>query len=160
MNSKEDKTNTMQLKAQTALEYMMIVALTLGIIVPTTYLFFRYSSESNTQLIDAQINQIGRSMVETAETVYFSGDGSKIVLELNIPENIRDMNIISSRELAFNITTNIGESEAVFFSKANITSANCQGEVCKLGNIFSSGLNKIKFQSFNKGKQVIMGKAE
>jgi len=45
----------MKSKGQTAVEYMMIVALTLGIIVPTTYLFFRYSSESNIKLIDPQI---------------------------------------------------------------------------------------------------------
>ena len=147
-------------RAQSALEYMMIVALALGIIVPTTYLFFRYSSESNIKLIDSQINEIGGSMVDTAETVYFSGEGSKIILEVNMPENVRDIYIISNRELVFNLTTNIGETEAVFFSTINITSTSCQDEICALTDIASLGLNKIKFQSFNEGKQVLISEAE
>lgn len=150
----------MQIKAQAALEYMMIVALTLGIIVPTTYLFFRYSSESNIQLIDSQINQIGRSMIDTAETVYFSGEGSKIILEVNMPENVNDIYIIANRELVFNITTNIGETEAVFFSTINITSTSCQDEICMLTDIAGFGLNRVKFQSFNEGKQVLISGAE
>jgi hypothetical protein len=160
MKNNENKFKTMQIKAQAALEYMMIVALTLMIIVPTTYLFFRYSSESNIKVIDSQLNQIGRIMVETAETVYFSGDGSKIVIELNMPENVNDINILSNRELVFNVTTNIGETESVFFSKANISSSNCQGEVCKLESVFGPGVNKIKFQSYNEGEQVLITKAE
>jgi len=151
----------MKSKGQTAVEYMMIVALTLGIIVPTTYLFFRYSSESNIKLIDSQINEIGRNIVDTAETVYFSGEGSKIILEVNMPENVRDIYIISNREIVFNLTTNIGETEAVFFSSINITSSNCPTDVfCSLTEVVGFGLNKIKFQSFNEGKQVLISGAE
>lgn len=149
------------IKAQAALEYMMIVALTLGIIVPTTYLFFRYSSESNIKLIDSQINEIGRSMIDTAETVYFSGESSKITLEVNMPENVRDIYILSNREIVFNITTNIGETEVVFFSTTNITSSNCPTDVfCSLTDVAGFGLKKIRFQSFNEGKQVLISEAE
>ena len=149
----------MNAKSQSALEYLMIIALTLGIIVPTTYIFFRYSTESNTKILDSQISQIGRSMIDTAETVYFSGQNSKIVLQLNMPESVNAINIIENRELVFNITTDIGENEAVFFSSVNITSSTCQGPICSLAEIAGLGIKKIKFQSYN-SSQVLISKSE
>ena len=149
----------MNAKSQSALEYLMIIALTLGIIVPTTYIFFRYSTESNTKILDSQISQIGRSMIDTAETVYFSGQNSKIVLQLNMPESVNAINIIENRELVFNITTDIGENEAVFFSSVNITSSTCQGPICSLAEISGFGIQKIKFQSYN-SSQVLISKSE
>ena len=72
-------------KAQSAVEYLVLIGLTLGIILPTTYLFFRYSSQSNEQIIDSQLNQVGNSIMDTAEIVYYSGKDSKIILELKVP---------------------------------------------------------------------------
>ena len=149
----------MNAKSQSALEYLMIIALTLGIMVPTAYIFFQYSTESNTKILDSQINQIGRSIIDTAETVYFSGQNSKIVLQLNMPESVNDINIINNRELVFNVATDIGEGEAVFFSSINITSSDCQGSICSLAEIAGSGLKKIKFQSYNNGNQVLISRS-
>ena len=158
----------MTTKAQSAMEYLMIVALTLGIIVPTTYLFFRYSSESTIEIIDAQINQVGRSIMDTAESVYFSGEGSRIVLELSMPKNVADINIVANRELVFDITSEIGETEAVFFSSSGIsitsddTSDDCVNNGnCKLADITGPGLEKIKIESVDDGSggtEVIISK--
>ena len=149
----------MNAKSQSALEYLMIIALTLGIIVPTAYIFFQYSTESNTKILDSQINQIGRSMIDTAETVYFSGQNSKIVLQLNMPESVNTINIINNRELVFNVTTDIGGGEAVFFSSVSIASPTCLGSTCSLAEIAGSGLKNIKFQSYNNGNQVLISKS-
>jgi len=86
----------MIIKAQSAIEYLMIIALTLAIIVPTTYLFFRYTSESNVEITYSQINQIGRQILNTAETGYFSGKSSKIILEVNMPEGIDDIYVLAN----------------------------------------------------------------
>ena len=148
------------IKAQSAFEYLMIIALTIAIIVPTTYLFFNFSSQSNAKIVDSQLNQIGRDMIDTAESIYFSGDGSKIVLDLNMPDKVNDIYIIDNRELVFNVSTTIGESELVFFSDINITSSNCQAQICLLDELTVFGLKKIKFQSINDGKQVLISKLE
>tara|TARA_Y100000310_G_C20443452_1_gene697209 strand:- start:39 stop:482 length:444 start_codon:yes stop_codon:yes gene_type:complete len=137
-------------KTQSALEYLMIIALALGIIVPTTYLLFRYTSESNVQIIDSQISQIGRNIIDTAETVYFSGEDAKIVLELNMPENVDDIYILDSRELVFKMTTEIGESEVVFFSSIPVA------EYTDLSEIAGFGLKKLNIES--DGSQVLIGK--
>ena len=130
-------------KAQSAVEYLMIIALTLGIIVPTSYLFFRYSSESNVQIVDVQVTRIGRNIIDTAETVYFSGESSKIVLEINMPENVEDVYIIADRELVFKVITELGETEIVFFSDIDIIIA----EDGDLTDIAGVGRKKVEIKS-------------
>ena len=71
--------------AQSALEYLMIIGLTFGIIIPTVYLFYSYSKESNIQIVDSQINSIGRNIINSAESIYYSGKNSKTILEFNMP---------------------------------------------------------------------------
>lgn len=126
----------------------MIVALTFAIIVPTTYLFYSYSKESGEEIVDAQITKIGKSIVDAAESIFYSGQGSKTVLELNIPDSIDGASIIDGKELVFNMTTNIGVSEIVFFSSINITtiSSNCNANICSIPELASSGLKKVKLE--------------
>jgi len=135
-------------RSQSSFEYLTIIALTLAIIVPTAYLFFRYSNESTTELLDSQINKIGKEIVDTAEIVYFSGEGSKLILNLNMPEEVTDINILSNRELVFTISTGMGESEAIFFSSVNINSSSCSGSICSLSDIVGVGLRKVKLQAY------------
>ena|SRR3989344_9348667 len=139
-----------QAKGQSSLEYLLVVALTFAIIVPTTYLFYNYSRESSQEISDAQITRIGRSIVDAAETIYYSGKGSKTVLEINIPGNVESVVIIDKRELVFNISTGFGTSEIVFFSAANITGANCTGNSCSIPQLAVPGLAKVKMEAITK----------
>ncbi len=135
---------------QSSLEFMLIIALTLIIIVPTTYLFYSYSKESSQGISDAQISKVGRDIIDTAESIYYSGQGSKAVLELNVPEQISGASVIDGRELVFNITTSFGVSEIVFFSSVNLTTTtnpNCIANVCKLPELSSPGLKKLKIEA-------------
>tara|TARA_Y100000310_G_scaffold81332_1_gene77923 strand:+ start:1023 stop:1472 length:450 start_codon:yes stop_codon:yes gene_type:complete len=138
----------MRLKAQSAIEYLMIIALTLGIIVPTAYLFFRYTSESSVEVSYSKINQIGRNIIDTAETVYYSGEGSKIVLEVNMPEGIDDIYVLAKRELVFKTFSEIGDNEMVFFSSASIPLTEAPGD---LSVITGEGLTKIKIEAIDDG---------
>lgn len=135
--------------SQASLEYLLIVALTFAIIVPTAYLFYTYSKELDQEVIDAQITKLGRSIVDTAEVIFYSGQSSKTVLDLNIPDSIASAEIIDGRELVFNITTSFGTSEIVFFSSVNMTTAssNCNANVCKIPELASSGLKKVKIET-------------
>jgi len=136
-------------KAQASMEYLLIIALTLGIIVPTTYLFYNYSKASSQELVDAQLVKLGRTIVDTSETIFYTGEGSKTVLELNVPDNVVNAQIVDGRELVFNITTNFGDEEIVFISNVNLTTngANCIANVCKLPDLSNSGFKKIRIQA-------------
>ena len=143
--------------SQSSLEYLLIVALTFALIVPATYLFYSYSKESSEEIKDAQITKIGKSIVDNAELIFYSGKGSKTTLELSIPDNVASAIIIDGRELVFNVTTNFGVSESVFFSTVNITTTgvNCNANVCLLPELASSGLKKVKIEATSEDSVMI-----
>ena len=147
----------MQKKGQPALEYLMVIALVLGIIVPTTYLLFRTTSESNAQIIYSRISQIGNNIIDTAETVLFSGEGAKIVLEANMPKGISNVKILANRELVFEVVTELGTTEQVFFSSTTIpiisddpTNPDCTvNGNCNLSDLAGGGLKRINIQAID-----------
>lgn len=145
-----------QKSSQSALEYLMIIGITFAIMVPTVYLFFSYSRDSNLQITDATISSMGNEIISNAESIYYSGENSKTVLELTMPGNINNVVIVSNKELVFNLTTQIGDIETVFFSKVNITGSSCTGNICDLSFIADEGLQRIRIESINKGKQVLI----
>ncbi|MBS3102913.1 hypothetical protein J4458_05725 [Candidatus Woesearchaeota archaeon] len=145
-------------KAQAALEYLLIIAMTFAIIIPTVYLFFTYSRESNIKIIDFQISSIGRNIVNTAESIYYSGENSKTVLEFNMPEGVNNVLIISNKEVVFNVTTDFGYMDIVFFSDVNITSNSCSGNICSLSPVATQGFQKLRVRSISNGKQVLIEK--
>lgn len=132
---------------QSSLEYLLVVAITFIVILPATYLFYSYSKESGYEITDAQITRLGKTIVDTAESIFYSGQGSKTVLEVNVPDNIDTAQIIDGRELVFNVTTSFGVSEIVFFSSVSLTaSGNCTANVCAIPGLANSGLKKVKIE--------------
>ncbi len=138
-----------QAKGQSALEYILIVAITFVIIVPTTYLFYSYSRESGAELSDAQVTKIGRTIVDTSTSIFYSGVGSKTTVDVNIPDSIKGARIIDGKELVFNMTTTFGETDLVFFSSVNLTTTgtNCANNVCKIPELGNPGVNKVKIEA-------------
>lgn len=136
-------------KGQGSLEYILIVALTLVVIVPAAYLFYNYSRQSSEEFKDSQLTKIGRDIVDTAQSIFYSGQGSKTELDLNIPDNVISAVIIDSKELVFNVTTNVGITEIVFFSSVNITtlSSNCNNNICNLRQLATPGMEKLKIEA-------------
>ena len=130
----------------------MIIALTFAIIVPTTYLFFNYSKESSQEIVDAQVTKLGTSIIDSAETIFYSGEGSRTVIELTVPEGVTSVLIIDGKELVFNVTIPSGTSEIVFFSRVNMTTSagNCELNVCKISGLAEEGFKKLKIESINK----------
>ena len=138
--------------AQVSFEYILIIALTFAIIVPTTYLFYNYSKESSQDITDGQITKLGRVIIDSSETIFYSGIGSKTTLDLNIPNSIRNVLIIDGRELVFNVTSSSGISEIVFFSSVNLTTdgSNCNKNVCSIPGLPREGLKMVKIESVSK----------
>lgn len=135
------------------MEYLLVVALTFAIIVPAAYLFYNYSKQSTQEIKDSQITKIGTTIVDTAKFIFYSGEGSKTELELNIPDNINSVDIIDDRELVFKTRTDFGDLDAVFFSDVPIIKENPS----RFDNLASSGLKKVRLRATkdNSGKAII-----
>ncbi len=135
-----------QAKGQSSFEYMLVVGLTLVLILPTIYLLYTYSLESSKSIESSQLTKIGTDIIDSAESIFYSGKGSKTVLELNIPDSILNAVIIDNRELVFNVSTETGITEILFISAVKLTTVNekCFENVCKLDQFNSPGFKELK----------------
>lgn len=134
------------------MEYLLVVALTFAIMIPTAYLFYNYSKGSSQEISDAQATIIGRSIVDTSDNIFYAGQGSKTVIQLNVPDNIVSAQIIDGHELVLNMSTDLGMSELVFFSAVNMTTDNSKCDInrCTIYGLGSSGLKKVKIEATDK----------
>ncbi len=75
------------------MEYVMIAGFVALVIIPTTFIFYRYASDSSDEIDRAQVDKFGRDVVSTAETVYYLGPPSRIVLEERLPKNVQGISV-------------------------------------------------------------------
>lgn len=112
-------------RAQAAMEYVMIAGLVAMIIIPTTFIFYNYASDSANEIDGAQIDKFGRDVVNTAESVYYLGPPSRIIIEERLPKNIESISIerdsISGNYIfAIAGLAKAGISNVTFLSKVRI----------------------------------------
>lgn len=106
---------------QISVEYLIILGVAVAAILPAGYFFYQYSINSNDNAIRSQIETIGNQMLTNAESVYGLAEGSKISLEVNLPNKIKDIIIINQEELIIKYELSTGITESVFFSKIKLS---------------------------------------
>lgn len=144
-----------QKRAQSAIEYILIVAFALLMIIPATALFYQYSSDSQSSVIHSQVNKLGSELVSTAELMYAVGENSWQTIELSFPANVLSVIVYndSVSELAIRYEDGL-VSEAIFFSDNsffNSTSSDCTAG-CTIP--IKEGPTKIRIESLEDGKIV------
>ena len=135
---------------QASMEYLIVVGVAFLVMIPATYFFFSFSKESGQEISTSQLDSVGREMVETAESLLYSGSGSKTTMKLSMPEGVQHALIVDQRELVFNVSTAIGYSELVFFSRVNLTAAQgCGIGSCSIPELASSGTKQVRLTALN-----------
>jgi len=111
-------------QGQISVEYIMIVAFTFVVLIPGIYFFYAYSQSSSTGLASAQYNKLGQEMLSTALRTAAQGEGSWLTLDTIIPETVQNVSVNNhGSEIVIVYTTNVGPTEAVFFSDINLSTA-------------------------------------
>ena len=80
-------------KAQAAMEYLMIAGFVMLIMLPLVYLVYNYTQESGADIVEAQINKLGRDIINNAESVYYFSSPSKITIDTNMPRGVLNITI-------------------------------------------------------------------
>ena len=138
------------MKSQASMEYLIVVGIAFLVMIPAIYFFFSFSRESGMEISTNQLDAIGREIVQTSESIFYSGAGSKTTLTLTMPEGLLSARIMDQRELVFNISTAVGYSELVFFSRVNLTStSDCHLGPCVLPQVGSPGAKKVQLTALN-----------
>jgi hypothetical protein len=130
------------MRAQISIEYLVIMGVTLGILIPAVFFFYTYSKSDTGSTTSAQINEIGLRAVSTVKGTYALGTGAWQTLEFSMPESVTRV-YVNNTELVFVYDTSSGESTAVFFSNVNMTSTNPDGNISQT----HPGLTKYRFTS-------------
>ncbi len=135
-------------KGQGAFEYVLVVGIAMLLIVPGAVLFYNYSSRSSDELVRAQIDMMGRNILDTVEKVYYIGANSFAKVEVEVPDSVRRIYINAlnyNYELVIEYDSHVGVSEAVFFSDINITAP--EGFGGSISDEVHAGLNIIRVTS-------------
>ena len=140
----------MERKGQAAFEYMLVALVIGAMILPAAYLFFRYSQSSADQIDKAQLDQLGRNIVATAERVYFQGPPSRTELEARMPQNVLNVSVIGNwntgtQELVMIVGGPNGVAEFPYPSKVNINGS-FNGSLNEI--TVGAGIKKVEIEAY------------
>lgn len=125
-------------KAQIGMEYLMIVGFLTFILIGTLAVAFYHSNSLRDMISSRQVDGMANKIVSSAESVFYSGEPSKITIVTNIPERITLIEIINNT-IYVSFETSSGPNKVDFPSNVPIT-----------GTISSvSGLREIVLEAEN-----------
>ncbi|MBS3150717.1 hypothetical protein J4425_02855 [Candidatus Woesearchaeota archaeon] len=111
----------MDMKAQSAMEYVAIVGIVMIIMVPAAYLYVRYSGDSSDSVVNAKIDSIGNEIISSAEQVYSYGEESQKTIELSFPNGIEKVEFINNEIIFHTINSKGNTNEIAKVSNVNLT---------------------------------------
>lgn len=122
-------------RSQVAVEYLVIVAVALFLLIPIAGLFYVSSNESANSADSNLLIIMGRKIISESENVFYQGKNTKLKLSFNFPDNIQYINIKSSSdnslyEFIIGSDFNGLATEMVFFSYVNLTFSQDSSNPC------------------------------
>lgn len=131
-------------KSQASLEYLIVFSLAFVLLLPMIYLFYEYSMQFSQQINTNAVAVIGNDIINAAESVFYMGRGSRLTLEVTMPDGVKNISIL------YNWDKNINEfvfelfdsTQMAFFSNVNIN-----GTFDKTA--ISQGLKNIRVEAVN-----------
>ena len=109
-------------KAQISMEFLMVIAITFLLVIPLIALFMKESQSTSEQVTAAQVSQIARRIVSSAEAVYAFGEPATVLLTIYFPAGI-NTSIVRNNELEFLINGGAGLVSIQEPASMNLTGA-------------------------------------
>ncbi|MBI3031884.1 hypothetical protein HYY69_00240 [Candidatus Woesearchaeota archaeon] len=88
-------------KSQVAVETLMVLGIIMLLLLPATYLFFNFINTSSQQILNAQINQVGKTIVGNAEMLYYYGRDAAIIVEFSMPTQVTKISVEENINLKY-----------------------------------------------------------
>jgi uncharacterized protein (UPF0333 family) len=86
----------MSIKAQISMEYMLVIAFSLLMILPIILIYGMERQSVNVEITSRQVENIAKKVVDSAETVYYLGKPAKTTLKVYMPQRIENIQIINN----------------------------------------------------------------
>jgi hypothetical protein len=105
----------MKKRGQFSVEYLLVVGFALVIILPIAYYGYATFEQSRDEVAAASVNKIGYEIVNNAKSIYYLGDVSRVTLEMNFPEQLEDIQVITDPGLGQELLLiQVADSEFLF----------------------------------------------
>ncbi|MEM3374298.1 MAG: hypothetical protein QXE31_03685 [Candidatus Woesearchaeota archaeon] len=117
-------------KSQFAMEYVLMIAIALAILLSGIYVFRNYVFQSNDFAINNKLNQISNLIINNARKIYYYGVSSRTTLTFEMPSGITNMYILNVKGgnetyLIFKYITTGGENKVMYESSVPLYGDNC-----------------------------------
>jgi len=122
-----------EFKGQISMEYLIIVAFVIFLILGLLGFSYFYSTSVQDTLRINQMSTFANKLLSTAESVFYAGEPSKSTITAYLPKGVTNIQILEQR-LVFTYSTASGESKTSFTSPVPIS-----GEIS-----FSEGVQVIQ----------------
>ena len=132
MEKKEAKT----IRGQAGVEYMIIIAFVTFAVMSILVMAYFYSDKIGDGIKLNQVESFATQLTNSAESIFYSGEPSKITLRLYIPAGVKSIEI-NSDYLIIITTTSSGDNKRVFESRVPL-----QGEIS-----VSEGIKKLTLEA-------------
>ena len=131
-------------KCQVSMEYMVLVAFVLVLIVPIIFISYSNASSIKQQIAENQANKVAKKIIDSAESVYYLGKPSKTTIKVYMPDKIENITI-GNHEVVFKM-----RNQGDFTDVVRSTTINITGSL-----MVSEGLRYIEIQSFGNYVRII-----
>ncbi|MEA3431033.1 MAG: hypothetical protein U9R08_07200 [Nanoarchaeota archaeon] len=149
----------MKKRGQFSLEYLLVVGFALVIIIPITYWGYTSFQESRAEINVAAVNKIGYSIVNNAKNVYYLGKLSRVTLELNFPEGIENITVVTddqvddsgdpTGEILYYLEIDVFDSEILFRSDVPLS-----GDFIPVN--YNPGIKNVKLQYLTTDVEIVV----
>ena len=123
-------------RGQIATEYLIIVSFVVFLVISVLGIGLVYSAQAKDRIRFNYLINFGNKIVSSSESVFFSGEPSKVTLVAYLPSGVEGLEI-SGNELIFDIVSNSGKDKISFSSDVIM-----QGEIS-----FSEGVKRIVIEA-------------
>jgi len=108
-------------RGQAAVETVLVIVLATAMLIPASYLFYIFLSDTSTEIAQKNIGRIGRSFIEHVNLVYHYGENAKVVVSYSFPPGIDNMSI-EGKQMMFEYASN-GEMMTELFNLGRNTTS-------------------------------------
>lgn len=138
------------MRAQSSFEYLMIFGIALGILLPSIYIFYGTASQTQDTLLYTQIDRIGKNILSTSRSIYYSGEYSRDSINVDFPEELTSIKIYDNHELVLYFNTDRGTDSLVLWSNIPL----------RTNIIEEPGINLLTPPEFSSGQGIVRVIAE
>ncbi len=110
----------MHKRAQVSTEYLIVIGFVSFLVLAVLGVAFFYTSITNDQIKVSQVSNLANKIISSAESVFYSGEPSKLTLTGYLPVGVRSFEIMSDQIVA-SISTSSGVTKISFSSNVPLS---------------------------------------